>query len=124
MDGLAHRCVLVKLRGVALPVRFRIEPFETLHQLPDKHTPQGFGEALVGFAQSEQPTIPDSVPSPGQLQCKLDFAGSRGCQVQRAGEGNCTSIRIRDGAIGVWRREIRMIEDVEELHSDLSLEIF
>jgi hypothetical protein len=69
-------------------------------------------------------TIPDSALSPRQLQCKLDLAGSRGCQVQRTSEGNRTPIGIPDGAIGVWRREVRMVEDVEKLHSELSLEIF
>jgi hypothetical protein len=55
---------------------------------------------------------------------QLDLAGGRACQSQRTREGNSTTIWVQDGVIVVRRIEVRMIEDVEKLHSKLSLEIF
>lgn len=90
--------------------------------LMTKRTRLGSIPTPVKASESKADSSPDSAISPEQLQCKLDLAGSRTCQVQCTREGNRTSIWVQDSQIVGRRFKARMVEDVKQFHPELSLE--
>jgi hypothetical protein len=62
--------------------------------------------------------------SPRELQSKLNLPGSRVGQSNLTPEGNRSSIWVDDGPIVIGRREVRSIDDIENVRSELRLEGF
>src|SRR5487761_710382 len=61
--------------------------------------------------------------SPRKLQCKLDLTGTRVCQSNLTTEGNWVPELVDDAHIVSRRPEVRPIEDVEKLRSELHIEV-
>ena len=61
---------------------------------------------------------------PNQFQCKLNLTGSGLSGGKKSGALNALPSLIEARKVVGWRRKIRAVENIEDLRSELGVEIF